>query len=113
MQVNNCSLQKKENQMLHRRLTMGKIFKKEYEHLTQEGLLETYFIHPLKLTSTEMQNLLKPEEGFEQLEKYFIHPDTYRKKGLRNSRGTIAKLSLLPPLSIDSKRILLDVKDIK
>jgi len=113
IQVNNCSLQKKENQMLHRRLTMGKIFKKKYEHLTQEGLLETYFVHPLKLTSTEIQNLLKPEEDFEQLEKYFGHPDTYRKKGLRNSRGTIAKFSLLPPLSVDSKRILLDVKVIK
>jgi len=76
-------------------------------------LLETYLVHPLKLTNTEIQDLLKPEEDFEQLEKYLIHPDTFRKKGLENSRGTIVKLSLLPPLSIDSKRILLGVKSIK
>jgi pyruvate formate-lyase activating enzyme-like uncharacterized protein len=113
IQVNNCSLQKKENQMLHRRLTMGKIFKKEYEYLTPDGLLETYLIYPKKLENSQIKNLLDSEDDFEQLEKYFIHPDIYEKKAFKKSRGTVAKILLLPPLSVDSKRDPIDVKIIK
>lgn len=113
IQVNNCSLQKKENQMLHRRLTMGKIFKKEYEHLTADGLLETYLIYPKNLEESQIKNFLDFGDDFEQLEKYFIHPGLYGKKTFENSKGTIAKFLLLPPLSVDSKREILDVKIIK
>jgi len=113
IQVNNCSLQKKENQILHRRLAMGRIFKREYEHLTQDGLLETYLVHPLKMASYEIQSLLKHKEYFEQLEKYFVNPEVYKKRGFKESKGTIAKFSLLPPLDVDSKRVLLEVRIIK
>ena len=113
IQVNNCSLQKKENQMLHRRLTMGKIFKKEYEHLTSDGLLETCLIYPKKLKDSRIKNFFDSEEEFEELYKYFIHPDACRKKTFENFEGSIAQLLLLPPLSVDSKRELLDVKRIK
>jgi len=46
IQINNCSLQKKENQMLQRRKTMGMLFRKKYERLTRDGLLETRLTVP-------------------------------------------------------------------
>ena len=113
IQINNCSLQKKENQMLHRRLVMGEIFRKDYEHLTPDGLLETFLVHPAKLAHSEIKDLLKPKQGFRQLERYLVHPDEYGKKGFRNSSGSVVKFFLLPPLSVDSQRVLLGAKVIK
>ncbi len=108
IQVNNCSLHKKEVQMLYRRLTMGEIFKREYDQLTQDGLLENYFIYPGKLTMQALQELIMANNN-NYLERYFVHPQAF-KKHMSNSSCTVAKLSFLPPLSKNEKPKLLKVE---
>lgn len=107
IRINDCSLQKKENQLLQRRLMMGEIFKNSYEELSDEGLLETHFIYPKEISTNDLKELFR-SEGYDQLRQFFIHPKEVKDNTAINS--TTAKLSFLPPMSINDKRILLDIK---
>ena len=106
IKVNNCSLYKKEVQMLYRRLMMGKIFKKQYDLLSQDGMLEHYFTFPNKLTVDEIKKLFQKNTQT-GIEKHFVHPNE-----ITNIRDmhTIARLSFLPPLRINENRKLLNVE---
>ena len=110
MKVNNCSLQKKENQMLHRRLVFGKIFRREYEHLTADGLLETCLIYPSRITFSQIKRSVQTQPGLAEAEKYFVNPAELSRAKARQPNGTSAKLTFLPPMGIDDKRAILYVK---
>jgi len=102
IKVNNCSLVKKENQMLHRRLMLGSIFKQDHEHLSEEGFLQTYFVHKNRLTNSEIRQNLNHHS-------HFVHPDVFQENLSENHR-TVAKLTFLPPMSHDGQRVLLQME---
>lgn len=106
MKVNCCSLEKKRYQMLLRRQMMGKILKRHYEKVSDEGFLETYLLHPEKIAPPEILERCRSRQSYMNLEKYFFHPGTVSPKRKANV-GTCAKLCFSPPLSLDDSRTLL------
>jgi pyruvate formate-lyase activating enzyme-like uncharacterized protein len=104
IKINNCSLIKKDNQMKHRRIMMGSILKKEYEQLTRDGFFVTYFVSPTQLPISELKKHLKNKDDLRQLTRHFRHPNDLKKSHLR--KGTVVKLTFLPPLQVDGKRVL-------
>ena len=105
--INNCSLQKKENQMLHRRLVIGKIVKKPYERLTDEGFLQTIILSPDKLTTVDIETLLKIRDGELSIGYHLIHPDDIAIAEDKNIDGTSALLTFVPPMSLEEHRVLI------
>jgi hypothetical protein len=106
IRLNNCSLRKKQNQLLQRRLMMGSILKYEYEEVNAEGLLETYFLYPKKMNSQEIYHLCQSQTSYRDLRKYLFHPDVVNLR-MKEKAGTYAKLWFTAPLSIDDRRTLL------
>ena len=106
IRLNNCSLQKKQNQMLRRRLMMGSILKHESEEVNAEGFLETYLLHPKKIDLQEIFELCQSPTSYRNLRKYLFHPDDVNLR-MKKKAGTCAKLWFTAPLSIDDKRTLL------
>ena len=92
--------------MLQRRLRMGHLVKKEYECLTPDGLLETCFIFPQKLSREAVKNLCQSDSSLQLIEKYLFPPEVLKSRETRILDGTVARLSFIPPLSMDEKRIL-------
>lgn len=71
--INNCSLDKKENQMLTRRKTMGALLKSDHEKLAEDGFLETVYL-PEKETVAVNEIL----NNYHQIDQSgFIHPDRF------------------------------------
>lgn len=103
--INNCTLRKKENQMLLRRLAMGRMFQKSHERLRKDGLLETVLLPPVRISDSTIAKLLETEQGLASLERYCVHPA--QGKQLRRVR----KLLFMPPLGIDGRRVLLRGKE--
>lgn len=104
--LNNCSLQKKQNQMLQRRLMMGSILKHEYEEVNDEGLLETYLLHPKKIRLSDIREWCRLQNSFLSLQRYLFHPDVVNPR-MKEKAGTCVKLWFAPPLSLDDKRTFL------
>lgn len=114
LKINNCSLEKKDNQMFHRRLVMGNLYKKKYEKLTSDGLLKTYLLHPSLISTENLYRIINKEDNISSLEKYFTHPDLFNKNiKTITSNKTIAELYFLPALSIDDKKALHQIRVIK
>lgn len=107
LRINNCSLQKKENQMLHRRLVMGKLVKKTYERLTDEGLLQTVFTTPQKLNTLEVEALWQSKNGDRTFEHHFIHPEKASFYKCKKTAGTVVRLTFVPPMTLEKKRVLI------
>lgn len=111
IKVNICTLNKKEAQMYYRRLVMGNIFKKEYDILTPDGFLETYFVFPGKL---ELENVrMFFQNNLEFTEKHCIHPEILSQKKIEPDNTFVAKLTCFPPLGIDEKRRIYKVEVIQ
>lgn len=111
IKVNICTLNKKETQMYYRRLVMGNIFKKEYDLLTLDGFLETYFVFPGTLELENVRIFLK--NNLEFVEKYFIHPEILSQKKIALDNMFVAKLTYLPPLGFNEKRRIYKVEVIQ
>lgn len=109
LKINNCSFQKKENQMRLRRLTMGKLVQKKFEILSEQGILKTFFIHPEKLSQEDLVTLLKTNSSIKGVERYFIHPNDFNSR-TNMKKSTVAELSFLPPMSIDTHKVIFDCK---
>jgi len=93
IRINNCSLRKKEHQMLGRRLTMGTLLKEDNEKLTEDGFLETVFV-PDKNDVNIMDSLKK----YHLIDRScLIHPDHAEK-----TESTAYLLKILPRLGIDA-----------
>jgi len=93
IKVNNCSLQKKEYQMVGRRKTMGTLLKEDYEKLSEDGLLETVYI-----PKANHINLLESLKNYHKIDRTnFIHPDKYSQ-----GRSDAFLLKILPKISIDT-----------
>jgi pyruvate formate-lyase activating enzyme-like uncharacterized protein len=91
IKVNNCSLNKKENQMLGRRLTMGAILKEDHEKLTDDGFLETVYF-----PGKDVENIQESLNNYHLINRsYFIHPDQYE-----NDKTDVYLLKILPRLGI-------------
>lgn len=111
IKVNNCSLHKKDAQMLARRLAMGKLFRQNHERLNENGYLETCFKYPAKLSLSELRNFIQMSDE-KQLEPFYISPDDIMLNQEKESQ-TIAKLWFLPPMSIHEKRLLFRIELLK
>ena len=107
LRINSCTLQKKENQMLYRRLTMGKLVKKTHERLTDEGLLETIFTYPRELHVSDIENLWSSGNSDRKFENHYNHPEKASISGLRNATRVVARLTFVPPMTLEEKRVLI------
>ena len=93
--------------MLHRRLVIGKIVKKPYERLTDEGFLQTIILSPDKLTTVDIETLLKIRDGELSIGYHLIHPDDIAIAEDKNIDGTSALLTFVPPMSLEEHRVLI------
>lgn len=102
IKVNNCSLSKKEHQMLGRRLIMGELLRKDHEKVTDEGFLETICL-PGRSGVTPEDIMGK----YHQIDKsLFIHPEMYVK-----DETDAWLLRIMPALSIsDFPKVLEFIK---
>jgi pyruvate formate-lyase activating enzyme-like uncharacterized protein len=99
IRINNCSLQKKDHQMLGRRLTMGTLLKEDHERLGADGFLETVYI-----PTEDDVNLMDSLKRYHQMDRTrFIHPD--RAEGAEPESYL---LRILPRLGIDALPKVLD-----
>ena len=105
--INSCSLDQKEMQMLRRRLVMGQMLKKHYDKVTDDGILETLFVYPHKLSYPEAQHLLSTNSAGSD---YFVHPDNIDRDFIEHHNGTIAKIHFIPPMSIHDDRRLYQIQ---
>jgi len=105
LKINKCSLQKKEYQMLKRRITLGTLLRKKHEQLTEEGLLETCLVYPESQPQPAIQDIINAEG--DEFDRYLVHPEQITAY-LHQPKLTITRLSFLPPLSINDKRVLLN-----
>lgn len=101
--VNSCTMEKKELQMQQRRLVMGQMLHQSSDKLTDEGMLETVFVSPQKLTYTEVHSLLSAGNVGNDC---FVHPDAIDRTFIDNHGGTVATVHYVPPMSIDERRRL-------
>ena len=107
IRINNCSLQKKDHQMLQRRLAMGRIFRKPYEKLTEDGLLKTWLVYSSQFSEEDVHSRLRHKTTPEHWEKYCITPDS-------SCNGhRVDELVFLPPLGIDDQRVLYQINKIR
>ncbi len=104
MKINDCSLKVKEKQMLQRRLKMGQIVRKDFEELTPDGLLETYYVSSMKENIEELENSLKKGKDLSSLWEYCHHENEINRLDL--NRKTVFRLQFLPPMFISDRRIL-------
>ncbi|MCX6143211.1 MAG: hypothetical protein NTZ35_08325 [Ignavibacteriales bacterium] len=105
--INNCSLDRKEMQMLQRRLVMGQMLKERYDKVTVDGMLETVFVYPAKLSYSEAHDLLSANNVGGD---YFVHPDTIDHDFVEQHRGTVAKIHFVPPMGIHDERKLCQIQ---
>lgn len=92
IKINSCTLMKKEHQMLGRRLSMGEILKKDHEKLTDDGFLETIYIH-----ENGINNIHETLRNYYKINQTnLVHPDKYQKSG-----SLAFRLKILPALGID------------
>ena len=110
LKINSCSLEKKENQMIQRRLKMGHIFKSDQESLTKDGILITYLAYPGKLSYDELIGKISSDDQFNKLSRLFFHPTQLNSNKRDNSSNTLIKFSFLPPMGIDDERELTDIE---
>lgn len=110
LHINNCSLQKKESQIKQRRLVMGKILKKSFESLTDEGLLETLLVIPHDIAKENLEVKLNDEP--ETLSAFFVNPAEVKVCDFLNNH-LVYKIQWLPPLALDEKRRLLHITTVK
>lgn len=101
--VNNCSLKKKEDQMKGRRITMGTLFKQDYERLSEDGFLETVYF-PKDLQNSR-GTILNSYSGIDRA--CLIHPDDYKPSGT-----PAYMLTILPAMSIESLPRIIQYKRI-
>ena len=107
--INNCSLLKKENQMLQRRRAMGSLLKEQYEQLTPDGLLQTCLVCPNEPSSGELQHLVNNLHAISPQQGRFVHPEACE-EAAGESASTIARLSFLPPLDVHGQRVLIQTE---
>lgn len=105
--INNCSLDQKEMQMLQRRLVMGQMLKQHYDKIMNDGILETLFVYPQKVTYSEAQHLLSLNGVGSN---YFVHPDDVDRNFIEHHSGTIAKVHFIPPMSVHEDRKLYQIE---
>ena len=112
IRVNDCSIEKKNHQMLKRRMTMGGLYRRPYEQLTPDGLLLTVIDYPSRLKIEELRDLIDGERYLGRMEPYFIHPEASRgtESGYRHTR---ARLFFLPPLEQAGVRVLHRIEMLK
>ena len=108
--INNCSLDRKEVQLLQRRLVMGRMLRERYDKVTDDGMLETLFVHPSKLSYSEAHDLLSSNSGVRDC---FVHPDTIDSDFIEHQHGTVAKIHFVPPMSIHDERKLCQIQFIR
>ena len=106
IKINNCSLQKKENQMYHRRLVMAQLFKHDWERITKDGLLETFLIYTHRHEINRLDEILSKPGGYQSLREHFRHPSFLEEQTVVFDRGSAARLLFIPPMGIDEKRTL-------
>jgi pyruvate formate-lyase activating enzyme-like uncharacterized protein len=112
IKVNNCSLQKKDDQMRYRRLVMGNLLKRGYEFLNEDGLMETYLNYPGTISIAEFEEIIKGDSSLSHLERHMIHPHQIKERDV-NKKHSLFKLTFLPPLSIDAPRVLINHYEIQ
>lgn len=92
IRINNCSLKKKEHQMLGRRLTMGTLLKEDHEKLTADGFLETIYI-----PGKDEFNIMESLKRYHQIDRSSLfHPDQFKADG-----SNAFLLKILPRLGKD------------
>lgn len=108
IQINNCSLVKKENQMKMRRIKMGELFTNEFTALTDDGFLVSYASVPAIIEDRNLDSYISNEDpdGFDN---YIINPEKIY-EGSPNITSTVIKLTFLPPIDLKSKRRLINVE---
>lgn len=73
IKINNCSLEKKEHQMLGRRITMGTLLREDHEKPTKDGFLETVYI-----PGKDEQGVLNKPLEYQHIDpSQMLHPDHY------------------------------------
>jgi pyruvate formate-lyase activating enzyme-like uncharacterized protein len=93
IKINNCSLRKKEHQMLGRRLTMGTLLKEDHEKMTKDGFLETVFI-----PGGEDLNIMESLNKYNEIDRdCLVHPDH-----VAGTEPVAYLLKILPRLGIDA-----------
>jgi len=103
--VNDCSMQKKEYQMIQRRKAMSAMLAEDHERITLDGYLETYFMSPTIIPTSKLQELFNAKKLSGQMRRYLVHPES-KKSGNFDNAKICFKLTFIPPMAVNEKRIL-------
>lgn len=93
--VNNCSIEQKERQMLHRRLCWARRTCQPWEKVSPEGLLETC-CRKDRLDDLSLEGLDWGSIGGD----VFVHPD------MCEEQESYQKVCFMPPLDIQGQRVM-------
>jgi uncharacterized protein len=103
--INNCSLMKKEYQMKMRRLKMGRMMMNVFEKLTDEGFLVSYISIPVNVEEKDLDTYFA-DKSTSFLNEFMIR-ESMAYSVLQNKNKTLVKLTFLPPLELTGRRKLI------
>jgi len=105
-QINHCSMQRKDEQMLQRRLKTGQIFSNsDYDIFMKDGTICNYYYFPNKIYENEFMNNLSNPNFCASSKKYLIHKNKLKK--FIDSNKKLIKITYIPQMELNQDKILL------
>ena len=110
--INHCSMQQKEIQMLNRRLKMGNIFNDPvYDTMMKDGTVCNFYCFPKDFHENNLEDKLLDPDFCSSCRPYLI-----TKKSIKDSLyadNKLIRISYVPQMELNRKKILLEVKEIR
>ena len=109
-QINHCSMQRKEEQMLQRRLKTGGIFSNtDYDIMMKDGTISNFYYFPNTNYDTNLMNNLADHNFRTTCIDYLIKKNNI--KDFQNSNKKLIRISYIPQMELNQEKILLKIEN--